>query len=473
MGVSREQIERPRGQVDLLIGFEYAGYHPIRLQAVDHLLVLENRFGRCLGGTHPAITERTRRILAATAMIHYVSTCSLDQFMTLESMGVECNPRCGNCRCGKCPIGSKDYTLKEERELALIDQNLVFQGSHWEAAYPWIKDPANLPDNRHVAFATLRALERRLERDPTKAQVYDAQMKDMIDRGVARVIPKEEMASYKGPIHYIAHHEVLKPDSKSTPVRIVFNSSANYKGHILNDYWAKGPDMMNSLLGVLLRFRENEVALVGDIRKMYHSVFTTLKDQHCHRFLWRGMRTGEDPKTYYMKVVNMGDRPSATIATVALKKTAELGKDKFPEAASTIQQNVYVDDILESVPTLDKARIHAQEIDQLIKPGNFFLKKWVFSGGLDKDDEEWPSKENSEKVLGISWDPKRDVFHFITRISFAQKKKKMRQGPDLRGDQIPSEIPITSEIPSVLRMERLLVGMPFRIVEYPTTDSRL
>ncbi len=91
--------------------------------------------------------------------------------------------------------------------------------------------------------------------------------------------------------------------------------------------------MMISLLGVLLRFRENEVALVGDIRKMYPSVLTTLKDQHCHRFLWRGMRTGEDPKTYCMKVVNMGDRPSATIATMALKKTAELGKDKFPEAA--------------------------------------------------------------------------------------------------------------------------------------------
>ncbi len=93
------------------------------------------------------------------------------------------------------------------------------------------------------------------------------------------------------------------------------------------------------------------------------------------------------------------------------------------------------------MPTLDKARIHAQEIDQLIEPGNFFLKKWVFSGGHDKDDGEWPSKENSEKVLGISWDPKRDVFHFITRINFALKKKKMRQGPDLKEDQIASEIP--------------------------------
>ena len=126
------------------------------------------------------------------------------------------------------------------------------------------------------------------------------------------------MASHNGPVHYISHHEVLKPESKSTPVRIIFNSSANYKGHVLNDYWAKGPDMINSLLGILLR--ENETAVVGDIRKMYHSISITLKDQHCHRFLRRDMPAEEDPKTYCMKAVDMGDRPSATIDTVALKK---------------------------------------------------------------------------------------------------------------------------------------------------------
>ena len=108
----------------------------------------------------------------------------------------------------------------------------------------------------------------------------------MLRRGVAREVTKDLMAAFKGPVHYIDHHEVLKPDSKSTPVRIVFCSSANFKGHVLNYYWAKGPDMMNSLLGVLLRFRENRVALVGAIRKMYHSIFTTLRDQHCHRFLY-------------------------------------------------------------------------------------------------------------------------------------------------------------------------------------------
>ena len=53
----------------------------------------------------------------------------------------------------------------------------------------------------------------------------------------SRKLLEEELAEYKGPVHYIAHHEILRPDKKSTPVPIVFNSSSVYQGHRLNDYW--------------------------------------------------------------------------------------------------------------------------------------------------------------------------------------------------------------------------------------------
>ena len=123
---------------------------------------------------------KTKRIITAAVMIHHVTTCSLDEFMRLESMGVQCSPHYSNCRCGKCPIEAKDCKLKEEQELALIEHNLTFRGSHWVEEYPWIKDPADLPDNWHVAIMTLKALEQRLGHDSTKAAVYNAQIKDSI-----------------------------------------------------------------------------------------------------------------------------------------------------------------------------------------------------------------------------------------------------------------------------------------------------
>ena len=48
--INENEIERPFGDVDMLIGFEYAGYHPVREQSVNHLLLLKNIFGKCIGG---------------------------------------------------------------------------------------------------------------------------------------------------------------------------------------------------------------------------------------------------------------------------------------------------------------------------------------------------------------------------------------------------------------------------------------
>ena len=56
-GVSVEEITRPTGPVDLLIGYEYAGFHPQVGRRKGHLL-LRNLFGKCLGGKHPIVFRR-------------------------------------------------------------------------------------------------------------------------------------------------------------------------------------------------------------------------------------------------------------------------------------------------------------------------------------------------------------------------------------------------------------------------------
>lgn len=47
----------------------------------------------------------------------------------------------------------------------------------------------------------------------------------------------------------------------------------------------------NTLTEVTLRFREHEVAVTGDISKMYHRVLIPEQDRHVHRYLWRNMET--------------------------------------------------------------------------------------------------------------------------------------------------------------------------------------
>ena len=117
-----------------------------------------------------------------------------------------------------------------------------------------------------------------------------------------RKLSNEEMMAYKGPVHYISHHKVVRPEKKTTPILIVFNSSTTYQGHRLNDYWMKEPDLLNSLYRVILRFRENEVAVAEDISKMYHRVLILEHDQQVHRYLWRNMETEGEPDVYVLKL---------------------------------------------------------------------------------------------------------------------------------------------------------------------------
>ena len=79
--------------------------------------------------------------------------------------------------------------------------------------------------------------EKRLSKDPNTAKLYNEQFHELIDRGVLVEISEEELKSYKGPVAYVNPHEVYKPESASTPVRIVIDSSLKFQGLSPNDVW--------------------------------------------------------------------------------------------------------------------------------------------------------------------------------------------------------------------------------------------
>ena len=62
-GVNKAEVDRPTGGIDVLIGYEYAGFHSVRLRPSDHLLLLGNQFGRCLGGSHQRLNERAQMFI--------------------------------------------------------------------------------------------------------------------------------------------------------------------------------------------------------------------------------------------------------------------------------------------------------------------------------------------------------------------------------------------------------------------------
>ncbi|XP_033127085.1 uncharacterized protein LOC117124857 [Anneissia japonica] len=287
----------------------------------------------------------------------------------------------------------------------------------------------------------LASTEKQLMKNPDHVKGYQQQMEEMEKLGFSRKLTDEEIAKYKGPVCYIPHHAVIRPEKKSTPVRIVFNSSAKFHGQSLNEFWEKGPDLLNSLFGVLLRFRQQKIALAADISKMYHRIAIPETDQHVHRFLWRDFDQRKKPDIYVKTNVTFGDKPAPAMAQVALRKTAKVNEETYPAAAKIIENDSYMDDILTSVPDVNTAESLTKEIYTVLASGGFKVKEWVSNGkptnpDINQQPDNEPVTDSSEqKVLGVQrgygWDDD------LAEVEKAEWRKFFKELQELDGTSFP------------------------------------
>ena len=140
--------------------------------------------------------------------------------------------------------------------------------------------------------------------------------------------------------------------------------------------------------------------MIGDIRKMFHAIKMSELDQHTHRFLWRDIKLEQDPEEYVMLSVSFGNRPSGGIAIAALRKTAKISREQYPEAAQVLLNNVYMDDIIDSISTHAQTSRVSEDIDNILKSGNFNVKGWVLYNGEEKLKRRRKLEDDEEKING-------------------------------------------------------------------------
>ena len=450
-----QDIKRCSGKIELLIGMEYAKLHPKPACEREGIVLYNSQFGtgKILGGSQQKI-ECSNEIknsvkIAAHAQLQNIrvnrrSNLDID-FFTAEDFGVKIPPRCHRCKdCKDCRFETHQLSRIEQKELDVMRGNLQLDPikNCWTTKYPYKYNPDILTDNRDQAVAMLHRTEKRLSRNKMAADKYCEQFEDFIKRGIFTEITEKEEKDYNGPTFYVSHHEVFKEDSSYTPVRLVINSSLKYNGLSLNDILMKGPNALNDLYGIQLRFRTHMYALVGDVKKMYHSIRTTQQERHLRRVLWRDMKREESPKTYGIETVTFGDKPAACISSIALRETAETYKYLDEETAEKIQHDVYVDDIATGDENKEKVEKHKENIKRILEKGGFNIKGFVTSGEKSQESRLLLGTGEAGRVLGICWDPARDEFTVRTRINLSKKYKGARTAPDYKYEQIPQLIEI-------------------------------
>ena len=148
----------------------------------------------------------------------------------------------------------------------------------------------------------------------------------------------------------------------------------------------------------------------ADIGGLLLQVGVVPQDRPSVRFMWR-----EDPASavavfQYVRLI-FGSEDSPTCANYALRRTATDNQSTFPEAAQSVLSNFYMDDYLESCPTVEEATRKAEDLVKLLSLGGFKLTMFVSNvpstpaemetdPTLATEVKEIPSGEESSHVLG-------------------------------------------------------------------------
>ena len=329
-------------------------------------------------------------------------------------------------------------TSQEDNDVSLSCEDRKFldimeTGAHknergnWEMPLPFRRKDPHLPNNRSQAVNRLNGLIRTLKRKPQMAKDYLEFMEKIIGKGHASPVPIGELTGpQSGLVWYLPHFGVYHP-KKPTQIRVVFDSSAKYEGVLLNGELLSGLDLMNSLLGVLLRFRRETTAVKCDIEQMFHSFRIDPEHRDFLRFLWYENNTpGQRIIEYRMNVHLFGNGPSPPVATFGLRRTAADGEEEFGEnAADFIHRNFYVDDGLALRPTTKEAIDLVTATQAMLATANLKLHK-VVSNSVEVM-EALPAEDRGKGVrdldlrhdslpaqrsLGIYWNLEEDTFTF-------------------------------------------------------------
>ncbi|XP_062711250.1 uncharacterized protein LOC134289447 [Aedes albopictus] len=285
---------------------------------------------------------------------------------------------------------------------------------------------AEIGESKDIALRRLRAVERRLSKDERLRKQYSDFMTEYLELGHMQMANDCEENRVKR--CFLPHHPVIKESSTTTKVRVVFDASCKTStGVSLNDALYAGPVVQQDLRSIVLRSRIRQVMVVADVEKMFRQIWTNSEDTHLQCVLW----TSPDGKvsTYELLTVAYGTKSAPYLATRTLKQLASDERDRFPLAAPTIEEDVYMDDVISGADDVESAIELRRQVDAMMISGGFKLRKWASNRpevlqGIPRENLALPDSDGIDwdqdaevKALGLTWLPNVDQFRFKFEIS--------------------------------------------------------
>ena len=319
---------------------------------------------------------------------------------------------------------NEKFSAAERREYTRLEKlTRKLPDGRWEVPMLTL-EVRQLPESEAQARNRLRTLHSRLNCDERLRKLYHEGVK--VDEGlgyVRKLTAVEAQVLRQGRHWFLPHFPVFHPD-KPDKCRRVLDAAAKNCGVSLNSILHPGPNILNSLLGVLLRFRSGEVAINGDVNAMFSQVSVPESQQPLLAFLWHP-DPAQEPDVYVNPRHIFGATCSPAAAIFALFQSA---KDD-PVIHDIVKASFYMDDFYFSGVSEEEVIRVARSVERALSTGGFVLSKWM--SNREGVARSWPAEERAKalkamgtdllgqlpvvKALGVAWDCHEDSFTFESR----------------------------------------------------------
>ncbi|OXA44279.1 DNA-binding protein HEXBP [Folsomia candida] len=343
------------------------------------LIAVETIFGWTLSGPVPNINTNDTVAMSCISLFH--GEASVQCLWNLDSIGI------------KDPEEHKSKRENEEETkrhfLSTVSRN---KEGRYTVTLPWIDGAQKIPDNKLVAEKRLIGTTAKLKANGNY-KFYDQIFVDWEKEGIIEAVSEEDNSTL---CHYLPHRAVIKEESLTTPVRPVFDASCKVgRNPSLNDCLEKGPNLLELIPSLLLRFRERKLGVISDVRKAFQMIEVAEADRDFLRFLC----------------------PFLLGAVIELH--LESVKEELRPIATVLLKSLYVDNCvtsLDSIEEYEEFRTHATSI---MADAKMELRQWERTA-VDVPD----AKQQLTRVLGLKWDKVQDeLFVDIPKVELQLQGK--------------------------------------------------
>ena len=231
-------------------------------------------------------------------------------------------------------------SIEDRQFLYIMERECSKEGNHHKLPLPLRNPAAVFPKNRRMAEFRLKNLRKSFIKDKQYHEYYTSFMEDMTKKGYAE--NSDPKANYQGKTWFIPHHRVYHPSIPSK-IWVAYDCSTEFDGISGNKRLLSGLGLTNQIMDLLVKFKEDYVPIMGDIKATFYQVFVANQHRSLISFLWwenRGIK--KQPHSYHMNVHMFGGTSSQSCSNYALRTKPKNNEVKYdPEIRETLLSNFY------------------------------------------------------------------------------------------------------------------------------------